>query len=419
MGMFGTSALSHGPRRLGWLRPILLIGCQFAFAGAAVAQDQAALGRSARDNETISFEGSKPDVGQVYKGDLNLFQHNREVYRLLLGRGEAALFELSSQKFDPMLKIMSADGQELLSNDDRAQDERDSSLVFAAPPNRSGIYYLVVTSVDDRGGDYTLTATRRRVRPVEPRAIAAGTIERGRLDEQSALRIEDQRIYSSYYFDAAADERVLISGRASDVPLSLELVHEGKVVRASTGAASFDRLLTHQVTVNGRYQINVLARADSKGDFELQFIKLPKAKPAGAPVAVTIGESASGEFAADSPVISPTGNRPYSLFEISGTAGDSVGLWATTGRFTAPGAADPYPLSLEVGADTPVGFAAVPTRPLPSEHVPGSRRIEVKFARSGTLLVRVAGSTGALGSFTLATQRLTAGSGTAASAKPQ
>lgn len=406
-GMLRSSPARRDGQSRG-LRSVLLACAPLLLAGQAVAQDGASLARSAGGNDVISFEGMKlpSDVGRAYKGDLNVLQQYREVYRLQLRRGEAATFELSSEVFDPKLLIMSADGQALASNDDRAPDERDSRLIFAPPQDRPGTFYLVVTSVDNRGGDYMLTVTpRRAVTPTPPRMIAAGDAVRGRFDKESPLRVDDQKVYSSYYFDAAADERVQIDGRAQAVEIDLQLLYDGKVLTADSGSR-FAPSLYHQVSSPGRYQINVLARPESVGEFELKLRRLPKPRPVAAPTLVAIGETAPGEFLDDSPRVSPLGNRPFSLFEVSGAAGESVVLWAALLDPGARSAADPYPISLEVGADTPAGFAIVRTRPEPSEKVPGSRRVKLRFERPGPVLVRVSGRNGAVGKFTFTAERL-------------
>lgn len=418
-GMPRSSAARRYSRPLG-LRSLLLVCAPLLLANQTVAQNPAGLARSAADNDVISFEGIKltSDIGRAYKGDLNGLQLYREVYRLQLRRGEAATFELSSQVFDPKLMIISADGKELASNDDRAQDERDSRLVFAAPQDRPGTFYLVVTSVDDRGGDYMLTVTpRRAATPPPPRMIRADDPVRGRFDKESALRVEDQQVYSSYYFDAAADERVQIDGRAQLVEIEFELVHDGKVVDGSDAGSRFAPSLYHQVSKPGRYQLNVLAKPESVGDFELKLKKLPKPRPAAAPTLVAVGETAPGEFLDDSPRVSPLGNRPFSLFQVDGAAGESMVLWAALADPGARAAADPYPLSLEIGADTPAGFAVVRARSEPSQRVPGSRRVTVKFDRPGPLLVRVAGRSGAVGKFTFAAERLAPEAATSATAE--
>ncbi|MEI9849926.1 MAG: hypothetical protein WDN24_02505 [Sphingomonas sp.] len=390
---------------------VLLLFCLPPAWGAPVTQDAAqdavqdrtSLASSAKNNQTIRFESSQltSGVGQTYKDDLNRAQQFREVYPLILRRDEVVVLELSSKVFDPMLQIMSADGKELASDDDSGDDGRSSKLAFAAP--QAGTFYLVVTSVDKRGGDFALTATARRAPPPAPAApISVGNLVPGRFDKRSSLRVEDQQIYASYYFEATAEERVQIDAR-SKFSIDLELLRDGKTVKTGF-SGSAGAYLYHPIAATGRYQINVLAKPETVGSYELLLRKLPKPKTAATPQSLPIGKSEPGEFFDDSPIVSNAGNRPYSLFEINGAAGDKIALsvkWDGGSDFSGD---DASPISLEVGADTPAGFAEL--RRAPSIFGRPARLVTVTFERAGPLLVRVTGRGSIVGKFTVKSERV-------------
>lgn len=398
------------PNRLRWAArwcswPVVLLAGTVSAPTTAVAESTAGLEASAKLNAVIQFESAQltSNVGHSYRGDLNENQQYREAFKLVLKRGEAAVFELVSKSFDAKLQIFSVDGQELASDDDSGDEPKSAKLVFAAPQDHAGTFYLVTSSVDNRGGSFVLTATPQ----IAPAAvsivgIAPGTQITGRFDKRSALRVGEQEIVSSYSFDADPGGRVLVEGRSDSVPLRLELRQNDKVVAVGS-TRSAGASLYFPATAGGRYHVDVIARSDSVGDFSLLVKKLPKQRTISA-LLLSIGSTADGVFGEDSPTISPASNRPYALFEINGAAGDKIALSATLENTTGSAGYDAPPITIAVGADTPAGFAEVSSAMSPPQI--GKVRTIVTFLRPGPLLVRILARSGAVSKFTVNAERV-------------
>ena len=218
------------------------------------------------------------------------------------------------------------------------------------------------------------------------------------LSPASPLRIQDQRVYKTYYFDGAAGDRIQISSKYRGDPVELELSHNGKALfvagpnRGDGSSAIFQTLKN-----GGRHEIAVLGDPSGKSEFDITLQKLPPAKAFAEPSLVTVGQSMEGAFLVDSPVLPGTNNRPYSLFRVEGRQGQQILVSAALAKTDA--APRGPSLTVDVGVDSPAGFAAV--RQTYQPHASGVRRGLVKFERDGPVLIRVAAPTGTFGRFTL------------------
>lgn len=354
----------------------------------------------ARGKPAIKFDAHRGavSVDHFIEGELSKDGTGRKVYPLLLRRGEAAVFDLSSRDFDAKLQILSRAGQELVSDDDAGGDT-NARLHFAMTPDLGGQIYLVASSADSRVGGFKLEIRRRAApAPDKTAAISSDAPVSGRLEERSPLRLKEQRIFRSYLFEGNSGERIQLSAKSDKIPIELELVREGAGELAATRnpgtAVSFFRTLQD----SGTYRVSVLGKPDEYGDFELWLKRLPPPRLA-VPEPISVGSTVQGTFRVDSPVLPGTANRPYLLYQIEGKAGQLVALSASMERPDDP-ALRRRSLTVDVGVDSPAGFAAV--QPIDVRREPdGVRQETVRFEGDGSVLIRVAGPSGAVGPFEL------------------
>jgi serine/threonine protein kinase/Flp pilus assembly protein TadD len=83
-------------------------------------------------------------------------QQKEQAHAIQLAAGKTYIFDLTSQAFDPLLRLEDAQGKVLAENDDIEPGKNLNSRVLFTPP-RNGAYRLVATSFQQRGtGPYTL-----------------------------------------------------------------------------------------------------------------------------------------------------------------------------------------------------------------------------------------------------------------------
>lgn len=393
------------PHRKASAKASLLTLCLLLATSPAVAQQQPSLDGQSKGNATIQFPLSQvsSEIGLTYGKDINRDQQYREVFKLLLRRGEAVVLDMQSSVFDAKLQVLAADGRELAFDDDSAADGRSARLVFTSPEDKGGAFYVVASSVDKRDGKFLLTATPRRA----PLTSLVAEIQpsqpvQGRFDKTSALNVKDQTMIASYWFEASAGERIQIEGRSPTLGLDLILLRGDQQV-SDGGTSSKGASLYHQVNAGGRHQINLVTKSESEGDYSLLLKKLPRQMAVRPPRPLLLGQPVTGTFDELTSTISPTSNRPYVLFVLDGTAGDRISVSAELENTGGSEGYDASPVTLSAGADTPAGFAEVSK--VVSQPGTGSAQLTVTFARSGPLLVRLAGRSGAVTSYTLAAKQ--------------
>jgi Flp pilus assembly protein TadD/serine/threonine protein kinase len=83
-------------------------------------------------------------------------QQHEQVHEMKLEAGKTYVIDMKSKELDSYLKLYDPAGKLVAENDDIAQNNLDSRIVFA--PKESGVYRITATSFEQRGrGAYTLT----------------------------------------------------------------------------------------------------------------------------------------------------------------------------------------------------------------------------------------------------------------------
>lgn len=382
---------------------IALISWLLATAPLHAAPPDVPLPKQAEDNPTMQFPMSQSirDPGLSVPGDLNENQQFREVFKLVLRRNEAVVLDLQSNVFDAKLQVLSAEGEELAKDDDSGDDGRSSRLIFAPPADKSGVFYVVASSADNRGGKFSLTATPRRAPQQTPvTEIRAGEEVKGRFGTTSPLILDQQKIYARYWFEAAAGDRIVIEARSTDLSLDLSL-SKGDQPISGGATSSKGASLYYPAATAGRHQIEVVTKSDSAGDYTLLLKRLPKQGPLPPPQPLLLDQPVAGAFTEDSPTASPTSNRPRALFLLEGAAGDKIAVSAKVDNVDGSAGYDALPVTLSAGADTPAGFAEVQRAASQSD----TAQIVVTFTDSGPLLVQLVGRSGAISPYSLVARR--------------
>ena len=115
-----------------------------------------------------------------------------KVHELVLKKGQGAVIRLVSNDFDSFLRIEDSDGNQLAFNDDEAQGNLNSKLVFTA--KKDDTYRIIATIFDGPGpkskfeGKYTLT-----IDPVSPALIAFEAIKTEIQQKQQKLAAQYQK----------------------------------------------------------------------------------------------------------------------------------------------------------------------------------------------------------------------------------
>lgn len=271
-----------------------------------------------------------------------------------------------------------------------------------------------------------------------PAAISFGQSVSGELAvpaESCAVEAPNVRSYS---FAAEADTRIEITMHADDFDTVVEL---GKMVdcqfvsmgRNDDGTGDEDGLnsrLTGRLPEAGTYVIRATSFGDAAaGKFTLTLNRLPALRPAPAPIALRIGRRVTGTLSAGDAIIEQDANaydevylaveaaaaamdgdaesatvpqlisdsgRPYHLYSLAGRAGQELRISLDSDEFDS---------FLEVGVDSPLGFAVVESNDDGEGADVGlNSRLTIKLERAGTLTIRVSPLSAATGDYSLLVQ---------------
>jgi hypothetical protein len=338
--------------------------------------------------------------------DVDPGQHYREVYSVRLAPNQAVQIDLRSKEFDALLQVYDQRGN-YVANDDDSGGNTDARLYFHNSSPKPTQIFVVAQSLGERAGKFQLDFARRPS-PTKDfvRNLAALEPVAGKLDARSPLSLPDQHIYNTFEFEAAAGDRVRITADTEESAVGLELRRDGKILETiQPSELRRTAALFRTLDAGGKYEVSVLAAPDANTNYKLALNRLPPPLSAPAPVLITIGQVIEADFAENAAVI-PGTNRPYALYRLEGRANEAVSLSATmvatgglrTGRI---------PLTVEVGIDTPVGFAAARQIRV-GDKLNTGRRGTVVFDRDGPVFIRVSGPTGAIGRYTLTVEPATA-----------
>src|SRR5262249_21875682 len=104
-------------------------------------------------------EAREPGQAQNHRTtreDVLTDQQPEQAHELHLEAGKTYLIDKGGAAFDTYVKLLDADGKLLTDNDDVAEHNHDSRLIFT--PEKDGTFPLVATSFQQRGrGAYRLT----------------------------------------------------------------------------------------------------------------------------------------------------------------------------------------------------------------------------------------------------------------------
>jgi hypothetical protein len=223
-----------------------------------------------------------------------------------------------------------------------------------------------------------------------------------------------------YSFTAAANERIEVTMQADDFDTVVEV---GKMDgcnfvsmgRNDDGGGPEDGLnsrLTGRMPEAGNYIIRATGlSSEAVGGFRLALNRLPPPAGAPTPVAIGVGQKVDGTLTSNDAMIEDTGmtgmnpfaieammaatgeeptetpqmimdsGRPYRLYTLTGNAGDKFRIRLDSDEF------DPM---LEVGVDSPLGFSVAQSNDDGGGENDGlNSRLNITFAKAGTLMIRV------------------------------
>lgn len=373
----------------------------FPIAGAAStasAVPDASLANEARKNQPLVIDrrtGNTLVDGILPKG-------GRGVYSLQLRAGEAFDIIVSSLAVDPLVEIRN-ERDELLASDDDSGGARDARLRFLSSSTRTETIYVIVRSAQSVPGRFTIELRTLKVRSdIAAQNISLGVAANGRIDSDSLWRNIDGMSIQRFRFDGKAGDRVRISVTPTDgaAPLELQLyAPDGALMAKRTDV---EPLIIRTLGEDGKYEVVVAfkpVRSENDANFTVLATTLPPANFVSTPIPLTPGVQVIGSFGPESAVLSMGNARPFVLYTLKGTAGQRF-----RAKMTMDGPASTKERSafsgptLAVGIESPAGFASVETsRPSPLP----VRPIEFRFLSDGEMLIRILGSIGQEGRFTL------------------
>lgn len=195
-----------------------------------------------------------------------------------------------------------------------------------------------------------------------PRPLGVGQSRDGNITMRSQRMTENDYYLDAYRISGNAGDRVAITMRSEAFDSYLEVgrmvddVFEA-VAYDDDGAGELNSRLAFTFPESGDYIVRARTfAANTTGAYSIDVATLPPPPPPPAPIAIQIGQTVQGSFTEDSPSygaddpmlgFGPDG-RHYALYTLTGSAGQSATVTLRSTDF------DSY---LEIGADTPLGFA--------------------------------------------------------------
>lgn len=343
-----------------------------ALAAVALADPPRPLAVGQTVSGTLASTDAKMDNNTLY-----------EDYTVRLNANQSIEALMSSSAFDAFLRVGRNTGtafQEAKSDDDSGGGT-DARVRFTAPED--GVYTIRANALNAEGSgafQLRLSAYSPPPPPVT-KPLAFGTPASGRLAE-GGPRLEDgDKLFEQYSFTAAPGERIKIETKSTDFD---SVVSVGRMVAGSfeevkgdddSGGDKNARLLA-ALSDGGEYLVRVYGfDKDAKGAYSVSLDRLPPPAPAPRPKPIRVGQVLHGELNEHSATYDEF--RAYDYYQLSGRAGQTATIIMR---------AD-YDAYLDVGVMSPGGFAV-----LKSDDDGGggtNSKIEFKFERAGTILIRV------------------------------
>ncbi|HEV7228990.1 PPC domain-containing protein [Brevundimonas sp.] len=255
-----------------------------------------------------------------------------DAWRLRLRQGDRMLATLTSDAFDPVLRVGEGQGEafvELAVNDDDGTG-LNSRLVFEAP--RDAEYVVRAQSLNQGQGDYVLTLAAAP--PQAPAADAViGQSHQGELSAADGLD-EAGRSADLWRFSGAAGQRVRIDMSSDAFDTYLELLDPAGGVLAEDddgqGEGTNSRI-TFTLEADGVHQIR--ARAFAPGGQGVYALDLSEAAPERAAESLAFGVRVEGVIDDADPTDDE--GRGYDSFVFSGVEGQRVQAVLRSGDFDA------------------------------------------------------------------------------------
>lgn len=229
-------------------------------------------------------------------GDENL---PTDAYALRLTAGQEVQIDLSSSDFDPKLELYAPGGSKV-SEDDDAGPGTSARIRFTA--TRAGTYQVRAMALQSEGnGAYTLRAgARPAVIPMPaPRPLVLGTSTSGAIstatptyenegEETRAVRYSFTATAGTVYKITATKK----AGSELDPRIAVGKLVGGVLEDPTTdddGAGELNSAMRFRPTSSGVYVIEVGAVGETLGAFDVKVVQSPPDRPAGEPIAVTLG----------------------------------------------------------------------------------------------------------------------------------
>jgi hypothetical protein len=252
-----------------------------------------------------------------------------DAWRVRLRRGERMLVTLTSDDFDPVLRVGEGDFAELAMNDDDGTS-LNSRLVFDAP--RDGDFIIRVQSLGGGQGAYALTLAAAP--PVPPAyAFSLGLTAEGELTATAAL--DDQgRPVDRWTFPGTAGQRVRIdmSSEAFDTYLELFDPAGALVAEDDDGLGEgTDSRITRTLLADGTYTIH--ARAFAPGGTGAYTLSSSEVAPEREAQPLAFGAVIEGEIDETDPTDDE--DRGFDAYVFSGVEGQRVQAIMRSGDFDA------------------------------------------------------------------------------------
>jgi Bacterial pre-peptidase C-terminal domain len=234
-----------------------------------------------------------------------------DAYALRLTAGQSVQIDLSSSEFDPKLELMAPGGGKVQEDDDGGPGN-SARIRFTAP--RAGTYQIRAMALQSGGtGAYTLRAgARPAVVPMPaPRPLVLGTAVSGAItSETPSYENEGEEVRAvrySFYAAAGSIYRITATKRPGseiDPRISVGKLVNGVLADPSVdddGAGDLNSALRFRPSGNGVHVIEVSAVGETSGTYDVKVVQSPPDRPAGNPIAVTLGTESRGTLSDGGP----------------------------------------------------------------------------------------------------------------------
>lgn len=371
-------------RMIGSLATIGALAGAAAMLSAGVAAADAP--RTVRVGQTVNGALTQTDARAE---DKSLYDD----YTINLTAGQGLQVDMRSGAFDAYLNVGKGVGGsfESISNNDDGGGDTNARVRFVA--KEAGTYTIRANALNESmSGAYTLEIGSYTPAP-PPKAVSLtiGKEEAGKLAENGP-RTDEGKLYALYTFTGQEGDRIAINTKSTDFDSLVQLgqMKDGEFEQLAedddTGGEKNARLM-QRLPAGGEYVVRAIGYDDNaKGDYTIAVERLPPPGDIPAPKRIDRGQVLQGNLSMGNPMIEDF--KPYDLYKLRGGKGEQVTIFLRSEAFDS---------FLEVGGDTPAGFAVVKS----DDDGGGDKnaKLDVMFEKGGVLLIRVsplhAGATGA------------------------